>query len=355
MNARIGPATPLNLLAYLGESPALAGAPLHFGAGAAIVGRVTLGARAWISDSALMRADGHIVCAGDDLHMGWRATVHIAHEEYPALIGARVTVGDFAVVHACEVGDDCVVGDRAVVLDGSVLEAGVVLEDDAVVFPRTRLAGGFVYSGRPARPERPLHAGELAQRHAELRARNCGATHPAPPPSDLHAPIAASVFVANTASLRGHVEAAPRSSIWYGCALDANGGRIALGERSNVQDNSLLSCAPGTQLVIGCDTTIGHNAKMAECTIGDRCLVGIGAIVAAGTRLEDDVVLAAGAHTTPGQVLTGGQIWGGQPVRALAPLDERKRIFFADTVRIYCDYAEEMIRVQARAAPPIAP
>lgn len=350
MNLRISTATPLNLLAYNGIAPDLAGPPSHFGAGAAIVGRVTLGANAWISQGAVMRADGHVVRAGADLHLGWRATVHIAHEEYPALIGAHVTVGDYAVVHACEVGDDCVVGDRAVVLDGSVLEAGVVLEADAVVFPRSRLAGGFVYSGRPAKAERPLHAGELAQRSAALRTCSRSATRTEQPSSNLSAPLDPSVFIANTASLRGSIEAAARASIWYGCELDANGGRIAIGERTNVQDNSLLKCGPGGQIVIGRDAIIGHNVQLADCTIGHRCLIGIGNVVAGGTRIEDDVLLASGASTTPGQVLTGGLVWGGQPARALGPLDERKRTFFADTVRIYCEYAQELIRVQALAA-----
>lgn len=342
----------LNLLAYRGEHPQLAGPPLHFGAGAAIVGRVTLGPGAWFGPGSVIRADGHYVRAGKGLHMGRRATVHIAHDVYPTLLGDDVTIGEYAVVHACTVGDGCVLDERAIILDGSVLEPGVVLAADAIVFPRSRLPGGFVYAGRPAKPERPLAEGELAQRRAALRARGAAVGAAPHPVSDLREPLDASVFVANTATLRGDIDAAACVNIWYGCELDADGGQIAIGERSNVQDNSLLRCSPGGRLEIGRDTTIGHNVRLADCTIGDRCLIGIGSVVASGTRVEDDVFLAAGATTLPGQVLTSGKFWGGQPARALGPLDERKRAMIADTIGTYCAYAEELKRVQARAARP---
>lgn len=340
----------MNLLAYRGEHPQLAGPPLHFGAGAAIVGRATLGPDARLGPGAVIRADGHYVRAGKGLHMGRRATVHIAHDVHPTLLGDDVTIGEYAVVHACEVGAGCVIEERAVILDGSVLEPGVVLAADAVVFPRSRLPGGFVYAGRPAKPERPLAEGELAQRRGALRARGAAVGAAPHPVSDLREPLDASVFVANTATLRGDITAAARVNIWYGCDLDADGGQIAIGERSNVQDNSLLRCGPGGRLEIGRDTTVGHNVQIADCTIGDRCLIGIGSVVASGTRVEDDVFLAAGATTLPGQVLTGGKLWGGQPARALGPLDERKRAMIAETIGTYCDYAEELKRVQALAA-----
>src|SRR5882672_5682912 len=97
--------TPMNLLSYLGTSPQLTGAPRHFGRRAAVIGRATLGTGAWLGASSVIRADGHLVRAGDDLHLGAGATVHIVHEIYPVVIGDVVTIGAHAVVHACEVGD----------------------------------------------------------------------------------------------------------------------------------------------------------------------------------------------------------------------------------------------------------
>lgn len=340
-----------NLLAYRDAQPRLAGPPRHFGEGAAVIGRVALGAESWLAAGAVIRADGHEVRAGDDLHLGPRATVHIAHDLYPTLVGTRVTVGERAVLHACEVGDDCVVEERAIVLDGAVLEPGLVLAADAVVFPRTRLAGGFVHAGRPARQVRPLAPGELQQRRADVRARSRAYAQPYPV-SDLREPLDGSVFVANTARLRGDVHAGRRVNLWYGASLDADGGQITIGAASNVQDNSLLVCGPGGRVEIGCDTTIGHNVQLRDCAIGDRCLIGIGSVLAPGTRVEDDVFVAAGATTMPGQVLKSGHFYGGQPARVLGPLDERKKGTIARTITTYCDYAEELARVQARAAAP---
>ncbi len=336
----------LNLLAYASTAPSLAGTPRHAGAGHALIGRVSLGAGIWLAQSAVVRADGNYVRGGADLYLGPRATVHIAHDLYPTLIGECVTIGEYAVAHACEIGDGCVLEERAVVLDGAVLEPGVVLAADAVVFSRARLPGGFVYSGRPAKPERELRAGELQLRRAALRERierAAGAPHPR---FDLREPLDASVFVANTATLRGDIDAHARVNIWYGCDLDAGGGQIVIGERSNVQDNSLLACTPGGRIEIGIDSTVGHNVRMEDCSVGDRCLVGIGSVVARDTRFEDDTFLAAGAITKPGQVLTGGFLWGGQPARKLAPLDDRKKTLITETISTYCVYAEELQRVQ---------
>src|SRR5512147_1401466 len=112
----------MNLLSYHGVQPLLESTPLHFGVQAAIIGRVKLGAGAWLAESSTIRADGHDVRAGRDLVLGPRATVHIAHELYPTLIGDQVTIGEYAVIHACELGDGCVIEDGAVILDGSVIE-----------------------------------------------------------------------------------------------------------------------------------------------------------------------------------------------------------------------------------------
>jgi carbonic anhydrase/acetyltransferase-like protein (isoleucine patch superfamily) len=338
----------MNLLSYLGVEPRLE-APRHFGAGAAVIGRATIGPGGWLSASSTVRADGHEVQAGRDLMLGPRATVHIAHDLYPTLIGDQVTIGENAVIHACQVGDGCVVEEGAVILDGSVVAAGAVIEAGAVVFPRTQLAGGQIYSGRPARPSRPLVTGELRERRAALRARISAASMQPPATGFDMTAVDPTAFVANTATLAGRVVAAAETSIWYACVLDATDGEIVIGDRSNVQDGSVLRCQPGGRIVLGADSTIGHNVTLAECTIGDRSLIGIGSVIAAGTVVEDDVFLAAGASTSPGQALTGGKLWGGQPARVLAPLDERKRELISTTITTYCAYADELARVQKAA------
>jgi gamma-carbonic anhydrase len=196
---------------------------------------------------------------------------------------------------------------------------------------------------------RAIDNSELAERRKRLRARLAADAAERTPSPDAQPELDPTAFVANTASLSGRVVAGPHTSVWYGCGLDAAGGEIVIRDRTNVQDNSVLRCTPGARLVLGEDTTIGHNVTMADCTIGDRCLIGIGSVVAPGTVAEDDVFLAAGAATSPGQVLAAGHLYGGQPARVIAPLDERKRALIKHTIGTYCEYAEELARVQKQA------
>jgi carbonic anhydrase/acetyltransferase-like protein (isoleucine patch superfamily) len=159
----------------------------------------------------------------------------------------------------------------------------------------------------------------------------------------LHAP--ATAFVASTARLSGLIELQDRASIFFGCDFDAGEFRIVIGERSNIQDNTRIACEAG-ETVIGRDTTLGHNVRLSSCRIGERALIGIGAVLAAGTIVEDEVMLAAGAVTLPGQTLESGWLWGGRPARPLARLDDAKRGVMRTIIGHYCVYAEAYARAQ---------
>lgn len=334
--------TTLTLIAFEGVRPELAAPPRAALAGHALVGRVTLGRDAWLGAGSIVRADGHFVRAGDGLHLGRGATIHIAHARHPTVIGRHAVVGANAVVHACTLGDDVVVGDDAVVLDGASIGDGAVVEAGSVVFPRGVLEAGMLYAGRPARPVRRLEPHERAALADAQRRRNEAAA--ADWPGRGAAAVAADdAFVARTACLDGDVRLHAGSSIWYGCRLDARRGAIEVGARCNVQDNSVLVAGPGG-MVLGEDTTIGHNVELADCRIGARCLIGIGSRLAAGTVVADDAFVAAGCVTEPGQVLAGGFLWAGQPARVLGELDEGKRAIVLTTARVYGDYARELRR-----------
>lgn len=336
------------VLPYGGVSPRFDGPPAFRGERAAILGRVTLGAGAVLGASSVIRADGHFVQVGNSFHLGDRATVHIAHDLYPTIIGDSVTVGANAVVHACTVGSDCVIGENAVVLDGSVLEDGIVLDAGSIVFPRSKLAGGQLYAGSPAKPVRRLHPGEVEERAAAIEQMVLPSSdrHSVSRPEPGEGGIDGSVFIASTARLRGTIAAAANSSIWFGCDLDANGGEIVVGFNTNIQDNTLIRCAPGRSFLIGADSTIGHNVTLADCRIGDRSLIGIGSVVASGTVIENDVLLAAGSETVEGQVLERGFLWGRRPAQKMAPLDEAKRELIAQTIVMYCGYARAFVEAE---------
>ena len=326
----------LHLLAYAGASPELAGPPRAAQAGHALIGRLTLGRAAWLGAGSVIRADGHFVRVGDDFVLGRGATVHISHERYPTVIHERVTVGVNAVVHACTVGVGCVIEEDCVVLDGAEVGDGVVLEAGSIVFPRSRLEGGWLHAGRPAKAVRALAPGELEARAVALRqlVEAADAFWPAP---GAPTSAAADAFVADTAALAGDVRLAAGASVWYGCRLDARGAAIDLGAGCNVQDNSVLA-AVSAPLTIGEGTTIGHNVELLDCTVGARCLVGIGSRIAPGTVIPDDTFVAGGCVTAPGQVLEGGLVWGGHPARPIGELDDMKRRIVQITAVVYGEY-----------------
>jgi len=340
----------MHLIAYDAILPTVAGTPLAALPGHAVIGRATLGRGAWLGAGSVIRADGDEVHIGDGFHFGRGATVHIAGGRHPTIVGHRVCVGADAVVHACTLGDEVVVEEAAIVLDGAVVGAGTVLEAGSVVYPRSVLEGGWLYAGRPARAVRALTRDEWRERAQQLRQRNAAAEAgwAACPRAARAAPNA---YLAETCSLAGDVTLADSASVWFGCRLDGRAGPITVGERCNVQDNSVLTAGPGS-ISLGRETTIGHNVVLADCRVGQRCLVGIGSRIAAGTVIEDDSFVAAGTVTEPGQRLDGGRVWGGQPARPIGRLDDARRNAILKTAEVYAGYAREMRAGQAPAVPP---
>ena len=138
-----------------------------------------------------------------------------------------------------------------------------------------------------------------------------------------------SAFVAPGCTLIGDIEIGADSSIWYNCVLRADVFTIRIGERTNVQDGSILHCDPprpgdpdGSPLVIGDDVLIGHMAMVHGCTIHDRGFVGLGAIAMNKAVIGSDAMLAAGAMLTENKVMGERELWGGRPARKMRDLDD---------------------------------
>ena len=138
-----------------------------------------------------------------------------------------------------------------------------------------------------------------------------------------------SAFIAPGCTIIGDVEIGAGSSIWYNCVLRADVSRIVIGERSNVQDGSVLHCDPprpgdpdGSPLIIGDDVLIGHMAMVHGCTIHDRGFVGLGAIAMNKSVIGSDAMMAAGAMLTEGKVIETRSLWGGRPARFMRELSD---------------------------------
>jgi gamma-carbonic anhydrase len=340
-----------HILPYAGIKPSFASPLLHAGAGAAVLGRVTLGRNAWLGALSVIRADGHFVKVGDDFHLSARSTLHINHEIFPCIVGDRVAVGRNTCVHACTVGSDVVIGDDVVILDGAVVEDNVVLEPGSTVFPNKRVPAGFLYTGSPAKSMRALGTGEVGERRRKMIAVP-DAVEPDMRPSDTRvtgSDVHASVFIASTANVMGRIVAEEAASVWYSNTLDAGAATISIGARTNIQDNTVIRCATAQGVSIGRDSAVGHNVIIHDCVIGDRSLIGIGSRVAEGTVVGDRVLLAAAARTSPGQVLESGWMYAGTPARKFAKLDDAKHALTALIVLQYCQYAQDFMELEREA------
>jgi carbonic anhydrase/acetyltransferase-like protein (isoleucine patch superfamily) len=142
------------------------------------------------------------------------------------------------------------------------------------------------------------------------------------------------VFIDSSAVVIGRVTLADDVSVWPLVTIRGDVNDISIGARTNIQDGSVLhntspSSTPphGFPLVIGADVTVGHKAILHGCTVGDRVLIGMGAIVMDGALVQDDVVVGGGSVVSPGKVLESGGLYVGAPAKRVRDLKPEELAF----------------------------
>jgi len=164
-----------------------------------------------------------------------------------------------------------------------------------------------------------------------------------------HAPeIPASAFVAPDAKLIGKVRLGEGASIWFGAVLRGDNEPISVGPGSNVQEHVVLHTDSGFPLVIGTGVTIGHQAMLHGCTIGDGSLVGIQAVVMNGAVIGRGCLIGAGAIVTSGKQFPDHSLILGAPAKAVRPLTDKE---IADLVESAADYARKRDRYKSEFVP----
>ena len=136
--------------------------------------------------------------------------------------------------------------------------------------------------------------------------------------------VAASAWVADSASVIGRVRLAEGASVWYGAVLRGDSEFITLGRNCNVQDGSVLHADPGVPLTLGDEVSVGHQAMLHGCCIGDGTLVGIQAVVLNGAKIGRRCIVGAGALMTEGKEFADGSLIVGAPARAVRPLSAQQ-------------------------------
>ena len=128
------------------------------------------------------------------------------------------------------------------------------------------------------------------------------------------------VWVAENAVLVGDVTIGEGSSVWYGAILRGDEAPITIGKNTNIQDGAVLHEAARYPLVIGDGVTVGHNAILHGCEIGNNVVIGMGSIVMNGAKIGNDSIVGAGSLVTQDKEFPDGMMILGSPARALRKL-----------------------------------
>lgn len=164
-----------------------------------------------------------------------------------------------------------------------------------------------------------------------------------------HAPqMADTVWLHASAQVIGRVRIERNSSVWCGAVLRGDINSIQIGERSNIQDNSVLhvshptlSDPEGARLMIGNDVTVGHGCILHGCQIGHACVIGMGSLVMDKSFIEPEVLLGAGSLVPEGQTLKSGYLYFGRPVKQIRPLTADEIAWLYYSAQHYVRLAEQ--------------
>ena len=165
------------------------------------------------------------------------------------------------------------------------------------------------------------------------------------PYKGMHPRIHESVLLCDGVSIIGDVSIGEHSSMWFNAVARGDVFPISIGKRTNVQDGSILHVTTDTySLKIGDDVTIGHGAIVHGATIGNRCLIGMGAIILDNAIIEDEAIVAAGAVVRQGMRVPSGFMVAGIPAKIIREITPEERKGFIESAHHYCEVAEEYLK-----------
>ncbi len=145
-------------------------------------------------------------------------------------------------------------------------------------------------------------------------------------------------YIASTAVVVGDVELAKDVSIWYGAVIRADRGCIRIGEGSNIQDN----CVIHEETTVGKGCSVGHGAILHGCTVGDNCVVGMGAIVLNGAVIGENCLIGAGAVVTGKMRAPAGSLILGNPATVVKPLTPQQLEYIREDALLYQTLAKDL-------------
>jgi carbonic anhydrase/acetyltransferase-like protein (isoleucine patch superfamily) len=156
-------------------------------------------------------------------------------------------------------------------------------------------------------------------------------------------------YVAETAIVIGRVRIKAGVSLWFGAVLRGDNEWIEIGERTNIQDNCTLHTDPGFPLTVGSGVTVGHNAILHGCLIGNNTLIGMGAVVMNGAQVGSNCIVGAGALVAEKAVVPDNALVVGSPARKIRDSDDATIRLIEYSAEVYFKrwqaYAESFKRI----------
>ena len=147
-------------------------------------------------------------------------------------------------------------------------------------------------------------------------------------------------FIAPNAAVIGDVTLHENSSVWFSCVLRGDADRIEVGAGSNIQDGTVMHADPGFPMVVGQNVTVGHNAMLHGCTIGDGTLVGINAEVLNGAKVGKGCLIGDNALVPEGMEIPDGSMVLGSPAKIKSHLSEEQQLMLMHNADHYVGNAK---------------
>jgi carbonic anhydrase/acetyltransferase-like protein (isoleucine patch superfamily) len=151
--------------------------------------------------------------------------------------------------------------------------------------------------------------------------------------------IDSTAFIAPTASVLGDVTVGKEASVWYHSVIRGDMAPISIGDKTNIQDLSVLHVDEGLPCIVGNRVGVGHRVILHGCTVEDDCLIGMGSVLLNGVIVGAGSVIGAGALLTENMVVPPGSLVLGVPAKVVRDVDEQLRMRISETVRHYLELA----------------
>ena len=148
--------------------------------------------------------------------------------------------------------------------------------------------------------------------------------------------------IAREAVILGDVAIGAGSSVWYFSVIRGDEASITIGRGTNIQENSTVHVTTGCPAVIGDGVTVGHNAVLHSCTVGDGSLIGMGSVVLDQASIGKDCLIAAGSLVTKGMQIPDGSLVMGSPARVKRQLTEEENEDMRNNAQVYLEISKDM-------------